>query len=247
MSGENPKTVIVTGAASGIGFACVQGLLAAGHRVCGADLQPVPAERLSADAGRFLEVRANVADDADCRNVVARTVEAFGRPHGMIHMAAAHSTLTWRELTPEHFNQILAVNVTGSFLMARAVAEHMAERGAIVLTSSGSINVGGVGGHGRGGPAYVSSKAAIIGLTRALARSLAPRGIRVNAVSPGSTDTAMTADYDEEARRKVAERTLLGRIGDPKDIAAVAQFLISDAARYMTGEIVQVNGGGSFG
>ena len=108
MSGENPKTVIVTGAASGIGFACVQGLLAAGDRVCGADLQSVPAERLSADAGRFLEVRANVADDADCRDVVARTVEAFGRPHGMIHMAAAHSTLTWRELMPEHFDQILS-------------------------------------------------------------------------------------------------------------------------------------------
>jgi 3-oxoacyl-[acyl-carrier protein] reductase len=103
-----------------------------------------------------------------------------------------------------------------------------------------------VGGHGRGGPAYVSSKAAIIGLTRALARSLAPRGIRVNAVSPGATDTAMTADYDEEARRKVAERTLLGRIGRPQDIAAVAQFLISDAASYMTGEIVHVNGGGNF-
>jgi 3-oxoacyl-[acyl-carrier protein] reductase len=119
--------------------------------------------------------------------------------------------------------------------------------GAIVLTSSGSINVGGVGGHGRGGPAYVSSKAAIIGLTRALARSFAPLGIRVNAVSPGSTDTAMTADYDKEARRKVAERTLVGRMGDPKDIAAVAQFLISDAAGYMTGEIVHVNGGDSFG
>ena len=178
---------------------------------------------------------------------MAHTVEAFGRPHGMIHMAAAHSTLTWRELMPEHFNQILAVNVTGSFLMARAVAEHMAEGGAIVLTSSGSINVGGVGGHGRGGPAYVSSKAAIIGLTRC-ARPLAgsTRHSRQRR-QPGSTDTAMTADYDEEARRKVAERTLLGRIGDPKDIAAVAQFLISDAACYMTGEIVHVNGGGSFG
>jgi 3-oxoacyl-[acyl-carrier protein] reductase len=247
MAKENSRTVIVTGAASGIGFACVDGLLAAGHRVCGADLQPVPSERLSAHASRFLQVRANVADAADCRTVAVRTVEAFGQPHGMIHMAAAHSTLTWRELSPEHFNQILAVNVTGSFLMARAVAEHMTEGGAIVLTSSGSINVSGVGGHGRGGPAYVSSKAAIIGLTRALARSLAPLHIRVNAISPGSTDTAMTADYDEEARRKVAERTLLGRMGEPKDIAAVAQFLISDAAAYMTGEIVHVNGGGSFG
>jgi 3-oxoacyl-[acyl-carrier protein] reductase len=247
MPGENPKTVIVTGAASGIGFACVQGLLAAGHRVCAADLQPVPAQQLPTDPTHFLQIRADVADDADCRTVVARTVDALGKPNGMIHMAAAHSTLAWRELTTEHFDRILTVNVTGSFLMARAAAEHMTDGGAIVLASSGSINVGGVGGHGRGGPAYVSSKAAIIGLTRALARSFAPLGIRVNAVSPGSTDTAMTADYDEEARRKVAERTLIGRMGDPKDIAAVAQFLISDAAGYMTGEIVHVNGGGSFG
>jgi 3-oxoacyl-[acyl-carrier protein] reductase len=247
MSAEDPKTVIVTGAASGIGLACVQGLLAAGHRVCGADLQPIPAERSPPEATRFVPVRANVADDADCRNVVARAKIVFGRLDGLIHMAAAHSTLTSPELTPEHFNHILAVNVTGSFLMARAAADEMSSGGAIVLTSSGSINVSGVGGHGRGGPAYVSSKAAIIGLTRALARSLASRGIRVNAVSPGSTETAMTADYDEEARAKVAERTLLGRMGKPEDIAAVALFLISDAARYMTGEIVHVNGGGSFG
>jgi 3-oxoacyl-[acyl-carrier protein] reductase len=244
MSAENPKNVIVTGAASGIGFACVQGLLAAGHRVCGADLQPIPAERLQADPARFVEVCADVADEGDCRKITARAVEAFGTPNAMIHMAAFHSTLTWRELTSEHFDRTLAVNVTGSFLMTRAVAEHMTDGGAIVLTSSGSINVGGVGGRGRGGPAYVSSKAAIIGLTRALARSLAPLRIRVNAVSPGSTETPMTADYDEEMRRNVVQRSLVGRMGRPQDIAGVALFLISDAAGYMTGEIVQVNGGG---
>jgi 3-oxoacyl-[acyl-carrier protein] reductase len=176
-------------------------------------------------------------------------MERFGALTSLIHMAAAHSTQTWRELSADHFNRIMAVNVTGAFLMAQAVAEHMRqeEGGAIVLASSGSINVSGVGGHGRGGPAYVASKAAIIGLTRALARSLAPLRIRVNAVSPGATDTAMTASYDEEARRKVGERTLVGRIGRPEEIAAVALFLISDAASYVTGEIVSVNGGGSFG
>jgi 3-oxoacyl-[acyl-carrier protein] reductase len=116
-----------------------------------------------------------------------------------------------------------------------------------VLTSSGTINSGGVGGHGRGGPAYVSSKAAIVGLTRSLARSLGPQRIRVNAIAPGATKTNMTADYDEDAMRKVADRVLLGHMGEPDDIAAVAQFLISDAARYMTGDIVNVNGGGSFG
>lgn len=244
MPAANAKNVIVTGASSGIGFACVEGLLAEGHCVCGADLQPIPAERLQADPTRFVGVRANIADETDCGRVVARAVEAFGTLNALIHMAAVHSTLTWRELTTEHFDHTLAVNVTGSFLIARAAAEHMTNGGAIVLTSSGSINVGGVGGRGRGGPAYVASKAAIIGLTRALARSFASLRIRVNAVSPGSTETAMTADYDDEMRRNVVARSLVGRMGRPEDISAVALFLISDAAAYMTGEVVHVNGGG---
>lgn len=247
MPEENRKTVIVTGAASGIGLACVRGLLAAGHQVCGADLQPVPMESLSDHRSRFFPVRADIADPAHCKNVVAQTTERFGGLTSLIHMAAAHSTLNWRELNAEHFNRILAINVTGAFLIAQAAAEHIAAGGAIVLTSSDSINVSGVGGHGRGGPAYVTSKAGIIGLTRALARSLAPLHIRVNAVSPGSTATPMTAEYDEEALRKVAERTLIGRIGEAQEIAAVAQFLISDAASYVTGEVVHVNGGGYLG
>ena len=244
MSEAGVKKIIVTGAASGIGFSCVEALLAAGHCVCATDLQEFPADRLQPDPSRFAEVRADIADEANCRKVAARAVEAFGTPNALIHMAALHSTLTWRELTSEHIDRILAVNVTGSFLMARAVAEHMTEGGAMVLTSSGSIAVGGVGGRGRGGPAYVASKAAIIGLTRALARSFAPLRIRVNAISPGSTETPMTADYDDEMRRNVIQRSLVGRMGRPEDIAGVALFLISDAAGYMTGEIVNVNGGG---
>jgi NAD(P)-dependent dehydrogenase (short-subunit alcohol dehydrogenase family) len=245
-----PKTVIVTGAASGIGRACAAALLAAGHRVCGVDVAEVAMDAVPADLrSDFIAVRADIAEATACRAAVAETVEKLGEVTSLIHMAAAHSTLPWRELDADHFNRIMAINVTGAFLMAQAAAERMKphDGAAIVLTSSGSINVGGVGGHGRGGPAYVSSKAAIIGLTRALARSFASLGIRVNAVSPGSTNTAMTAHYDEEARRKVAERTLVGRIGAPEEIAAVAQFLISDAASYVTGEIVHVNGGGSFG
>ncbi len=151
MPDESRKTIIVTGAASGIGFACVQGLLAAGHQVCGADLHSVPMERLRDYESRFIAVRADVADAADCGNVVAQAREKFGALTSLIHMAAAHSTLTWRELTPEHFNRILAINVTEAFLIAQAAAEHMVSGGAIVLTSSDSINVSGVGGHGRGG------------------------------------------------------------------------------------------------
>ena len=247
MPDENRKTIVVTGAASGIGLACARGLLDAGHQVCGADLQAAPMQSLSDYGSRFAAVQADIADATKCKNVVAHALEKFGAVTSLIHMAAAHSTLTWRELEAAHFNRILATNVTGAFLIAQAAAEHMSAGGSIVLTSSDSVNVSGVGGHGRGGPAYVSSKAAIIGLTRALARSLAPLKIRVNAVSPGSTATAMTAEYDEEALRKVAERTLIGRIGEAQEIAAVAQFLISDAASYITGEVVHVNGGGYLG
>ena len=238
------KHVVVTGAASGIGLACVESLLMDGHRVCGIDLQPFPIDQIRTDhRSRFIEARANVTNQAECIAATKRAVEAFGKINGLIHMAGIHSSLTWREITPEHLDRILSVNVTGSFLVAQTAAEQMERGGAIVLTSSASVAVGGIGGSGRGGPAYVASKAAIIGLTRALARSLAPLGIRVNAVSPGSTETAMTAEYDEQAKRRVGERTLVGRMGRPEEIAAVACFLISDSASYISGETLPVTGG----
>jgi len=243
------KTYLVTGAASGIGAACVAALLERGCNVGALDVAPVSA---SADPGRAAHVAplaCDVRDPAACARAVEALVARFGRLDGLIHMAAIHSTTPWDDLAPEEFTRTLEVNVTGSFLMAQAAARAMRKTGggAIVLASSGSIQVSGVGGHGRGGPAYVSSKAAIIGLTRALARSLAPDRIRVNAVSPGATRTAMTADYDEVALRKVGERTLTGKIGEPHEIAAVACFLVSEAASYVNGEIVAVNGGGSMG
>ena len=244
MSAAPAKHVIVTGAASGIGLACVESLLAEGHCVCGMDLQPFPIDQIQTDhRSRFMEARANVTNQEECIATTNRAVDAFGKINGLIHMAGIHSSLTWREITAEHLDRILSVNVTGSFLIAQTVAEQMERSGAMVFASSSSIAVGGVGGSGRGGPAYVASKAAIIGLTRALARSLAPLGIRVNAVSPGSTETAMTAEYDEQARRRVGERTFVGRMGRPDEIAAVACFLISDSSSYMSGEIVPVTGG----
>ena len=109
------------------------------------------------------------------------------------------------------------------------------------------LNGGGTGGQGRGGLAYACTKGAIIALHRGLAKSLGAHNIRVNSVAPGSTTTAMTADYSKDAIKRVADRTALGRMGKAEEIAAAAIFLASDAASYITGEQLNVNGGGSFG
>jgi len=246
-----PGTVIVTGAASGIGFACVQMLLDQGFNVCGVDVNPVSVEDLSANSciERLFLAPTDVSDPVACAMAVDACVEKFGRVEALIHMAAVHSTRTWREIDAAHMNQVLQINVTGAFNMSQAASLAMEKTGggAICLAMSGSIAVSGLGGEGRGGIAYISSKAAIIGLTRGLARSLAPINIRVNAVSPGSTRTAMTADYSEEAVRHAGSKTLAGRMGEASEIASVALFLISDAAGYIQGQIINVNGGGSLG
>ena len=251
MSGkEAPKVYLITGAASGIGAAARQLALEAGHKVMACDINPIaPGDSPYAAGGHLRTSICDVSKWVDCQRVVAETVKAFGTLDRLLHFAGIHSVKTWEELDAEEFAHLYAVNVTGSFLISKAAALHMKDHGggAIVLTGSNSMTAGGVGGHGRGGPAYTSTKGAILALHRSLARSFGPYNIRVNAVSPGATTTAMTADYDEEAIARVNERTVLNRIGRADEIASVAMFLASDAASYITGEWVNVNGGGSFG
>lgn len=243
------KSVIVTGAASGIGQACARDLAAEGHRVLALDLNAEAIGAAHPGAGNALVPFAcDVSNAQDCERAVDTAVERFGRLDAMIHFAAIHSSTPWRDLSADEFNRVLAVNVTGSFLMSQAASKPMIEQGggSIVLTASGIVHVGGAGGDGRGGPAYASSKAAIVALTRSLARSLGADGIRVNAIAPGSTVTAMTAGYTERARADAGIRAALGRMGRPEEIADAARFLISECASYITGEVMNVNGGASF-
>ncbi len=243
------KTIIVTGAASGIGQACARDLAEDRHRVLALDLRTEALEAAHPGAGNALTLCAgDVSNADDCARAVDTAVGRYGGLDALIHFAAIHSNAPWRELDADQFNRVLAVNVTGSFLMAQAAAVPMiaAGSGSIVLTASGIVHVGGVGGTGRGGPAYASSKAAIVALTRSLARSLGGDGIRVNAIAPGATETAMTAGYTAEDRANASGRAVLGRMGRPEEIADAARFLISDRASFITGEVMNVNGGGSF-
>jgi 3-oxoacyl-[acyl-carrier protein] reductase len=247
---DRTGVVLVTGASSGIGRACVSHFLKAGFAVCGVDITPRSGSTpVWADKSRYVEFVADISDPAQCNAAVAAATGAFGALDGLAHLAAIHSMKTWSELSAADFEEILSVNVTGSFLISQAAAQYMEKHGggAIVLTTSSVISVGGLGGNGRGGPAYAASKAAIIGLVRSLARSLAPHHIRVNAVAPGSISTPMTSHYSKEALAGVSARTLAGRIGEADEIARTIGFLMSKDASYIFGEILNVNGGISFG
>ncbi len=244
------QTVLVTGAASGIGLAAARMLIDEGANVAAFDIQGARMkDELPTEKSRLLCVEGDLARTECCEDAVAAALDRFGRLDALIHMGAAHSTARWDELGAEECNRVMAVNVTGTFLIAQAAATHMVERakGAIVLCTSTSVLHGVTGGQGQGGPAYVASKGAIIALMRSLARALGPKGVRVNAVSPGITETAMIAEYTEEQRAAMMRRFPLGRFAQPEEIANGALYLISDKASFMTGEVMQVNGGSNFG
>jgi len=238
----SPRTAIVTGAASGIGRECTRMLLAAGCSVVAIDLKAEAVQAAFSDAGDALRaLSADIGDIARLRETVDRAVAMLGGVDALLHFAAIWTGKTWDETEPNEWERVLRINVTGTFFLARYVAEKMIPngRGAIVLTASDSAKVGGVAG----GPAYVASKGAVIGLTHSLAKALGPKGIRVNAVNPGVVRTPMTAAWPTAVKDKAIELTPLGRLAEPDDIASVACFLASEQAKFVTGEVIEVNGG----
>lgn len=237
-------TTIVTGAASGMGLACARLLLSRGHSVAAVDLR---AEALHAvlPAGDALAcLAADVAEPAACARAVAAAADRFGGVDALAHFAGIHSPTPWHALGEAEWDRVLAVDLKGSFFMAQAAAKAMVPRrkGRIVLISSDSVHTGGVG-QGAGGPAYIAAKSGVIGLTRTLARALAGDGVTVNAISPGLIRTPMLDGLPAALQEAAIGHIPAGAFGEPVDVAAVAAFLISDEARYITGEVVEVNGG----
>ncbi|GAA4342043.1 SDR family NAD(P)-dependent oxidoreductase [Pigmentiphaga soli] len=246
------KSVIVTGAASGIGKACAAYLLAGGNRVLAMDLDMV---RLAAafperDEQQLVLFAGDVSQAPACVAAVEAACRQFGRLDALMHWAGRHSIKTWDELTAEDFADLLAVNVTGAFLMAQAAARRMKDDGggAIVLTGSTAVIHAPIGGKaGNGGPAYVTAKAAVTGLVRTLARALGSHGIRVNGIAPGVTETPMIGNYSEQSRQAQIAQSPMGRIGSAEEVAEAGCLLIADASRYVSGEMLIVNGATSFG
>ena len=244
------KVAIVTGGAKGIGYAIARRFLEEGARVVIADLDDVAGPKAAAELGVFGKVRyveCDVGERLDVRNMVAATIDAFGDIDVLVNDAAILVKGDFLDLDPADFDRVLRVNLKGAFLCGQAVARHMVERieaggapGAIINLSS----VNAVFAIADQVP-YSVSKGGLNQLTRVMALSLARYGIRVNAIGPGSIATEMleTVMTDPAVRQTILSRTPLGRIGEPREIAAIAAFLASNEASYVTGQTIYADGG----
>jgi 3-oxoacyl-[acyl-carrier protein] reductase len=240
------KVALVTGASRGIGRAIAVALAKGGATVAlnyaGNEAAAQESLRLVTEAGapKAKLYRFDVADPAACNAAVEAVVAELGGLHVLVNNAGiAIDTLVMR-IKDEDWNRQLAVNLTGAFNLSRAVARPMmkARGGAIVnLTSV----VGEMGNAGQA--AYAATKAGLIGLTKSVAKELASRNIRVNAVAPGFIDTDMTQALPEAAKTKMSEAIPLARLGTAEDVANAVAWLASDQASYVTGEVLRVNGG----
>ena len=241
------KVALVTGAANGIGAACARLFAASGAAVALWDVDAAAAEALAgelAGTGRIaVAMRCDVSQSEQVTSTVAATLEQFGRIDILVNNAGIFRAAPFLEVTEADWDAVLAVNLKGAFLVGQAVARVMAAQGggAIVNMSSvnGTLAIPSIA-------SYNASKGAINQLTRAMALALAEHGIRVNAVAPGTIATELARQAvlgSDEAKARIMSRTPLGRLGEPAEVAQVCAFLASDAASYMTGEIVVVDGG----
>ena len=245
------KVAVVTGAAQGIGRAIAERFAKDGARVIIADINEnkgaAVADAIVQQGYRAKFIQTNVTQQLDIHNMVALALETYGSIDVMVCNAAIVDTAPFLDLGENEFERVLSTNLKGAFLCGQAAAKQMVSQlkdgrppGTIVNMSSVNAFFG-LPDH----VAYTASKGGIMQLTRAMAIALAPHGIRVNAIGPGSIETPMLATVvaDEAARERVLSRTPLGRFGQPEEIAAIAAWLASDEASYITGQTIYADGG----
>lgn len=238
------KVAIVTGASRGIGRAIADRLARAGADVAVVDMDVSRAqETVSAVTGhgrRAVVIKANVAEWADVKAMTDQVVAELGRIDILVNNAGITRDGLLLRMKEEDWNAVLDVNLKGTFHCTKAVLPAMTKQGGGAMVNIASV-VGVMGNAGQAN--YAASKAAVIGFTKTVAREYASRGITVNAVAPGFIETAMTEKLSGGVRDALLKQIPLGRLGSPADVAGAVRFLVSPAARYITGHVLHVNGG----
>lgn len=239
------KTALVTGAARGIGFEIAMLFAAEGASVAVADLSAeeskASAAEIAAKTGaRTLGLGLDVSREPDCEKAVGETTGLFGKLDILVNNAGIAKDNLVLRMKEADFDAVMAVNLKGAFLMAKAAAKLMLKARAGRIINISSV----VGQAGQAGQAnYSASKAGLIGLTKSLAREFAPRQVQVNAIAPGFIRTRMTDGLKDEAREKICGLIPLGRMGEPAEVAQAALFLAGGGSAYITGQVLAVNGG----